>query len=75
MRFPRITRRPEQLLGEPCIRGLRIPVATLLYMVADGMTDAEILDAYPDLELDDIREAVRFAAASVDERAVPLASA
>jgi uncharacterized protein (DUF433 family) len=58
--------------GLPCIRGLRIPVATVVGIVADGMTDDEILDAYPDLEREDIREALRFAAEAVRERELPL---
>jgi uncharacterized protein (DUF433 family) len=61
--------------GVPCIRGLRIPVATVIGMVADGMPEAEILSAYPDLEAEDIREALRFAAEAVRERALPLATA
>ena len=48
--------------GVPCIRGLRIPVATVVDMFADGMTAAEILNAYPDLEAEDIHEALQFAA-------------
>jgi hypothetical protein len=47
------------------VAGLRIPVATVVDMVADGMTDAEILEAYPDLVLEDIREALRYAAEAV----------
>ncbi len=58
--------------GLPCIRGLRIPVATVVGMVANGMTNQDILDAYPDLEPDDIREALYFAAEAVRERAIPL---
>ena len=58
--------------GLPCIRGLRIPVATVVGMVADGMPDAEILTAFPDLEQEDIREALRFAAEAVRERELPL---
>ena len=58
--------------GLPCIRGLRIPVATVVGMVADGMTEDEILNAYPDLEREDIREALRFAAEAVRERELPL---
>jgi uncharacterized protein (DUF433 family) len=49
--------------GMPCIRGLRIPVATVVGMIADGMTENEILSAYPDLEGEDIHEALRHAAA------------
>ena len=62
MTFSRITVRADQTGGVPCIRGLRIPVATVVGMVADGITDDDILKAYPDLEPKDIREALRFAA-------------
>lgn len=62
MTFSRITITPDQMGGVPCIRGFRIPVATVLNMVADGMQENEILDAYPDLEKEDIREALYFAA-------------
>ncbi len=50
MTFTRITVNPAQMGGVPCIRGLRIPVATVVGMLADGMRDAEILEAFPDLE-------------------------
>jgi uncharacterized protein (DUF433 family) len=59
--------------GMPCIRGLRIPVATVVGMVADGMDNREILEAYPDLEAEDIAEALRYAAEAVRERELPLA--
>jgi uncharacterized protein (DUF433 family) len=58
--------------GVPCIRGLRIPVATVLEMLADGLSEAEVLRAYPDLEPGDLQEALRFAAESVRERELPL---
>lgn len=58
--------------GAPCIRGLRIPVATVVGMLADGMTASEILDAYPDLEAEDLTEALRYAAEAVRERELPL---
>lgn len=74
MKFKRITVNPKQMDGRPCIRGLRIPVATVVGMVADGMADAEILTAFPDLEQEDIREALRFAAEAVRERELPLRS-
>lgn len=73
MSFTRITVRPDQMGGVPCIRGLRIPVATVVGMVADGMDEAEIVAAYPDLEAEDIREAMRYAAEAVRERELPLA--
>ena len=72
MRFSRITVDPKQMGGVPCIRGLRIPVATIVAMVADGMTEEEILKAYPDLESEDIREALLYAAEAVRERELPL---
>jgi len=74
MTFDRITVNPEQMGGIPCLRGLRIPVATVVGMVADGMTEEEILEAYPDLEREDIREALRYAAEAVRERTLPLAT-
>jgi uncharacterized protein (DUF433 family) len=58
----------------PCIRGLRIPVATVVGMLADGMTYQDILDAYPDIEAEDIREALRYAAEAVRERELPLSA-
>jgi uncharacterized protein (DUF433 family) len=72
MKFTRITIKLTQMGGVPCIRGLRIPVATVVGMVADGMKNEEILHAYPDLEVGDIREALQFAAESVRERELPL---
>ncbi len=72
MEFRRITVDPRQMGGVPCLRRLRIPVATVVGMVADGMSEEDILQAYPDLELEDIREALRYAAAAVQEREIPL---
>ena len=72
MRFDRITVNPVQMRGVPCVRGLRIPVATVVGLVAQGMTEARIVAEYPDLEVEDIREALAFAAAAVDERQLPL---
>jgi uncharacterized protein (DUF433 family) len=61
--------------GVPCIRGLRIPVATVVGMLADGMSADEILEAFPDLGSEDVTEALRYAAEAVRERELPLASA
>lgn len=58
--------------GVPCIRGLRIPVATVVTMAADGMTVGEIVTDLPDLTSEDIKEALRFAAEVVRERELPL---
>ena len=71
-KFTRITVDPDQMGGVPCIRGLRIPVATVVGMVSEGTTEAEILRAYPDLESEDIREALRYAAEAVRERELPV---
>ena len=61
MKFTRISVRSDQMGGVPCIRGLRIPVATVVGMVADGMADEDILRAFPDLTDEDIREALGYA--------------
>ena len=72
MSFERITVNPQQMGGVPCIRGLRIPVATVVGMLADGMTAGEVLAELPDLEPADIPEALRYAAEAVRERELPL---
>ena len=72
MPFTRITIDPQHMGGMPCIRNLRISVATVVGMVAEGMETAEIVEAYPDLEPEDIREALRFAAEAVREREIPI---
>lgn len=72
MEFRRITVNPKQMGSVPCIRGLRIPVATVVGMMADGMTEEEILKAFPDLEREDICEAMQYAAEAVRERELPL---
>lgn len=74
MEFKRITTNPRQMGGVPCLRGLRIPVATVIALVAEGQTTEGILALYPDLEADDVREALLFAAEAVRERALPLAA-
>ena len=72
MDFPRITVDPAQMGGVPCIRSLRIPVATVVGMLADGMSHEEILERYPDLEEEDIRVALQYASEVVRERELPL---
>lgn len=74
-RFARVTVDPNQLGGVPCIRHLRIPVATVVRMMANGMTKEEILADYPDLEPEDIMEALAYAAAALAERQVPIVEA
>ena len=70
--FERITIDPAVMGGLPCIRGLRMPVTTVVAMVADGMSTAEILADFPDLEAEDVAEALRYAAEAVRERELPL---
>jgi uncharacterized protein (DUF433 family) len=70
--FERITTNPDVMGGLPCIRGLRFPVATVVAMVADGMTVEQILAEHPDLTREDVREALRYAAEAVRERELPL---
>jgi len=65
--FERITVNPNQMGGLSCIRGLRIPVATVLRMLAGGRNAQEILGDYPDLRAEEIRECLRFAAASATD--------
>jgi uncharacterized protein (DUF433 family) len=74
MEFKRITTNSGQMGGVPCLRGLRIPVATIVALVAEGQTTQDILVLYPDLDADDVREAILFAAEAVRERVLPLAS-
>lgn len=68
----RITVNPRQMGGVPCIRGLRIPVATVLGMLADGMTTEQVITELPPFELADIASALRYAADTVSDREIPL---
>ena len=72
MTIERITTDPEVMGGLPSIRGLRIPVATVVAMVADGMSAEEIIAELPDLTREDLREALLYAAEAVRERELPL---
>jgi len=72
MKFTRITVNPNQMGGVPCIRGLRIPVSAVVGMIADDMSEKEIQNAFPDLEHEDIQEALQYAAEAVREREIPL---
>jgi uncharacterized protein (DUF433 family) len=72
MAFPGISVDPQIMGGVPCVRGTRITVAMLVRMVADGTTSDELLEEYPQLIADDVREALRFAAAHIDQRTIEL---
>jgi uncharacterized protein (DUF433 family) len=72
MHYSRITVERDKMGGVPCIRGLRIPVSIIVGMFANGMELKEILSEYPDLEKDDVFEALAYAAEAVNERQLPL---
>ena len=72
MVFTRITVEADKMAGVPCIRGLRMPVATVVAMIAEGMTEEAIVHAHPELEHEDLREALLYAAEAVKERSLPL---
>lgn len=73
MAFQRITVDPEICGGKPCVRGLRFPVSRLLGLLAAGETAESILYAYPYLELEDIQEALSYAAFLADEQVIEFA--
>lgn len=72
MAYQRISVDHEIMGGVPCIAGTRIPVATIVGMVGDGATAEQIVNDYPQLSVDDIHEALHFAADAVRERELPL---
>lgn len=72
MNFPRITFEPNKMGGQACIRGLRMTVASVLRMVASGMSVEEIVAEHPDLEREDVAECLRYAAFLADDRVLPL---
>ena len=71
----RITYDPEVMGGKPCIRGMRVTVATVIGLLAAGRSRDEILKAYPYLEAEDINQALNYAAWRLEERDLPLARA
>ncbi|MEI6351013.1 MAG: DUF433 domain-containing protein [Verrucomicrobiota bacterium] len=73
--FTRITHDPNIMGGKPCIRGLRVTVGAIVGLIAKGHSQEEILRLYPYLEIEDIREALSYAAWRVEEFEVPLAVA
>lgn len=70
----RITSNPAVMGGKPCIRGMRATVGTIVGLMASGSTMAELLDAYPDLDEEDIREALAYTAWRSEALEVPLGS-
>ena len=74
-KFTRITMDPDKCFGKPCIRGLRMPVASILRHLSSGMTVDDVLREWPELQREDIYEALGYAAWAMEERAVPLQEA
>ena len=71
MKFDRIAADPKVMGGVPCIRGTRIPIASILGYMAAGMTQDEIRTDFPQLSVEDLQETLRYAAAAVSERELP----
>ncbi len=70
--FERITFDPAIMGGMACIRGMRITVSVVLSLIASGMTSKEIIEDYPDLEEDDIKECLRYASMLAKERQIAI---
>lgn len=74
MLLDRITFDAQVMGGKPCLRGLRVTVGTIVGLIAAGRSTAEILQAYPYLEEEDVRQALAYAAWRAEEIEVPLVS-
>ena len=72
-KFTRITLDPDKCFGKPCIRGLRMPVSSILAYLSAGMSVEEMLRQWPELEREDISDALGYAAWAMEERIVPRA--
>jgi uncharacterized protein (DUF433 family) len=72
MRFERIAVDHRIMGGVPCVAGTRIPVATVVSLIAEGSSEIDVVAAYPQLVVADVREALRYAAEAVRERELPL---
>jgi len=72
LEFDRITFDPHMMGGKACIRGMRVTVSLVLNLVANGMNTGEIIEAYPYLEPEDIRQALQYAAWLTEETVHPL---
>lgn len=70
-KFNRITINPDMLGGQPCVRNMRIPVSLVIKLVAAGKTADDIIDDYPELEKEDIRQSLEFAAWMTSEKTLP----
>lgn len=71
-KFDRITLNPEVCFGKPCIRGMRMPVASVLGYLSSGMTMMDILKSWPELEAEDIYQALAYASWAMEETVLPV---
>ncbi len=71
-KFDRITLDPAKCFGKPCIRGLRMPIASVLSYLSSGMSTDEVLSQWPELEREDILQSLAYAAWAMEERVIPL---
>jgi len=71
LQLDRITIDPEVMGGQPCIRSLRIPVSLIVRLVAAGKTVKAILEDYPELEEEDVKQSLEYAAWTCSERSIP----
>lgn len=74
-KFDRITLNPEICFGKPCIRGMRMPVASVLGYLSSGMAIKDILNSWPELEVDDIYQALAYASWAMEESVLPMPGA
>ncbi|MGH8673247.1 MAG: DUF433 domain-containing protein [Burkholderiales bacterium] len=72
--FDRITHDPKVLAGRATLRGLRISVAHVVNLVANGMTRTQIVAEYPELDEEDVRQALAYAAAMAEDQVHPIAA-
>jgi uncharacterized protein (DUF433 family) len=72
VKLHRITMDPEVMGGQPCIRGLRIPVSLIIKLIASGKKTEEIKEDYPELEEEDIKQSLEYAAWTVSEKVLPV---
>jgi len=72
LHLDRITIDPDVMGGQPCIRGLRIPVSLIIKLIASGKSVKEILEDYPELEEEDVRQALEYAAWATTEASIPI---
>jgi len=72
LKLDRITMDPEVMGGQPCLKGLRIPVSLIIKLIASGKKIDAILEDYPELEEEDVKQSLEYAAWTVSERVLPL---